>query len=427
MFIPSFKCERGDKDFLPSVAEVGFSILFLIGWLFPIIVSWFVALSGLRFSYVAPNRQLANLDHVGLCVLISLCTGIAAAIVVLIIMGYMLKPNKFYGAEWRMSWIQRFFVLVVAFISVVGVYKSFGGVVFYKSYSGPSLIWLGYGAWSVTLLFSLSYFIGEFIYRRTSFLAIQFLFTVIYLPILLSGSRIDYLSLMIALSAYIFHLSEGGFLLRAIRSLVVIGFSIVVSFFVGKIRYGNFGVPQNFSEATFEMGLSRSGMFYLSTLGDVGVSFFQIIGLIKEGAVVIVGAPMAVLGYLERLLPGSFFPDRPGDLAGLMPEEIGGGALHSLGEVYLIGGVFGCISLAAAFGALVAVSIFFGRQLKYSQSPVFFVVFVFPWLLLIRGGWYQLFAVIKSMEILLVIWFCLAVIGGLQKRFRSMSVRGRVC
>ena len=140
-----------------------------------------------------------------------------------------------------------------------------------------------------------------------------------------------------------------------------------------------------------------------------------------------VGAPKAGIIYLERLLPGPFFPDRPGDLAALLPEKIGGGALHSLGEAYLIGGMFGCLSLAALFGALAALSIFFGNRLKHSWSSAHFVVFLFPWLLLIRGGWYQLFSILKSMEIFFAICICLVTIGWLQQRLRGMGLRGRVC
>ena len=54
------------------------------------------------------------------------------------------------------------------------------------------------------------------------------------------------------------------------------------------------------------------GMFYLSTIGDLGVSVFQIVGLVQEQINNVVGMETAALTYAVRLLPGPFFANRPG-------------------------------------------------------------------------------------------------------------------
>jgi hypothetical protein len=124
--------------------------------------------------------------------------------------------------------------------------------------------------------------------------------------------------------------------------------------------------------------------------------------------------------YLMRLLPGPFFAERPHDFMLRLPEVIGGGALHSIGEAYLIFGFFGCAFMGAIFGMLIAISTFSSRYLTFSRSPILWVVFLFPWLLLIRGGWYQFFAILKSIEVLSILVLAWVIVGWVRNRFFEM-------
>lgn len=432
MVIASCKSDETPYTFLPSMTEVIWSIFFLLAWLFPVIASWLVALSGLRFSYVGQNWQLSNIDVVGYSIALSLFSGVISAIIVLIVMSCTLKLSRQLDTKKRLHRTQLLFIMVIALLSGVGVFKSFGGTVFDKAYSGPTTAWLGYGAWSVTYSISLSILVGELLLGRFALGVVILFVTLAYIPLLLCGSRIDYVSLMLGLSCYIYCVSRDGLWVRLFKSVVIVAIAISVYFFVGNIRYQNFKIPEDLSQALLGMGLKSSkhvqeekiDMLYLSTVGDVGASFFQVVGLIENGAFTKVGATKAVDNYLERLLPGPFFKDRPGDLSGLLPEPIAGGTLHSLGEGYLIAGYVGCVFISAIFGTIAAASIFFVRYLKYAWAPTLFVVFLFPLLLLIRGGWYQIFSIFKSLEIFLIICACLTAVRYLKNNFLARICRG---
>ena len=77
----------------------------------------------------------------------------------------------------------------------------------------------------------------------------------------------------------------------------------------------------------------------------------------------------------------------------------------------MISGLSGCALIGAVFGALIAVSIFASKNFRPTRSPILWILFVFPWLLLIRGGWYQFFSILKSLEILLLLLSLLMVVG----------------
>lgn len=160
-------------------------------------------------------------------------------------------------------------------------------------------------------------------------------------------------------------------------------------------------------------------MFYLSTIGDIGVSVFQIVGILQEQMHLAIGMGEAILSYALRLLPGPLFANRPEDFAAQLPEAIGGGALHPLGEGYLIFGLWGCAFVGAIFGVLIAFAILAGRHYRSSRSPLSLILFMLPWLLLIRGGWYQFFALIKSIELLLLLLLALTIVGWLGKKYSS--------
>lgn len=444
MFIYSSRYNKNVFALLPSVAEVSMSTLFLIAWLFPIISCWLVSFAGLRFSYVAQNWQASNLDVVGISILLSLFSGLLVAVLVLISVGYTLNFYNFEVAESRLCRTQKMFILTIACLSGVGLYKSFGGMVFQKSYSGPSFVWLGYGAWSVTYVFALIILFGDLLNRGWDIWKLIVLVSLGYIPMILCGSRIDYLSTMAALSIYILYTSIN--LINGIfKSLAILAISIALSYFVGDLRYKNFknlepfntselGMEQKQIETSETSSEKKSGgsvgnvdMFYLSTIGDVGASYFQVVGLVNNKKFTPVGFEDILKNYFGRLLPGPFFKDRPVDISGQLPEAIAGGTLHALGEGYLIGRYVGVVFVSSMFGAIVAISILCARRLKNSWSPTFFVLFLFPWLLLIRGGWYQFFSIFKSLEILFILSAGLVIVKFLKLHCLGKNFWGRMC
>lgn len=420
----------------PSIADTTIAVLYLVAWLFPVIASWGVALFGLRFSFVAPERQSQNLDVVGICILVALASGIVAAVVVLT---YLSKTPRSLGSNtWmvRMNSAQRFFLIAILLIAAVGLFRSFGGTLFEKGYAGASVVWLGYGAWSVTFLLTLGLLVGDVLsmwpFRPAKVFVMVFVVPVVFVPFLLSGSRIDFLSFMLALAAYMLVLHDTKFKIRVGAALATLAWMVVVAALVGNARY-TVSDPELAFQMTIPVKLVESGekdgsdMLYLSTIGDLGASVFQVVGLSQEQTERVVGIAPALLSYATRLLPGSFVTDRPEDFWTQLPEPIGGGALHALGEGYLIFGLGGCALIGAVYGVLIAVSIFAGNHFRSTRTPLSWIIFAFPWLLLIRGGWYQFFALFKSIEILLLLILLLMAVGWLGEKYSGVEGKERVC
>lgn len=413
---------------LPSIVEITIAILYLVAWLSPVIASWGVAKLGLRFSLVAPERQNQNIDIVGICILVALASGVVAALVAMTYLRKISKPYLSNMGIGRLESAQRFVLFGIMLIAGYGLYRSFGGTLFEKGYEGASVVWLGYGAWSVTFLFALSMLVGDFLSSRPFHIAIIFAMTliapVIFVPFLLSGSRIDFLAFMLVLAACVLVLHEMKFKIRVLGAFTILAWATVVSALVGNARYTvsdpaltfQVAMPMKMIKTEIKTDMrNQADTFYLSTIGDLGASVFQIVGLIHEKADRVVGIAPALQTYATRLLPGSFFTDRPGDLWTQLPEGIGGGALHALGEGYLIFGLWGCAFVGAVFGILIAISIFAGKQFRTSSTYLSWIMFALPWLLLIRGGWYQFFAIFKSIEILLLLLLLLMSVAWVSK------------
>lgn len=419
-YIGQLKCYKP-----PSAAEIAFAILYLTAWLFPVIASWGVAAFGFQFSYVAPQRQNQNVDIVGICILVALASGIVAAVVTLFYLNKYPKHQRSSILMYRMNGAQRFFLLAVLLIAAVGLFKSFGGTMFEKGYGGPSVVWLGYGAWSVTFLLSMNLLVGDFLATRSFRFVLVIVLSVIFLPFLLSGSRIDFLSSMLALIAYMLVLHEAKFKTRVLGALAIFAWTAVVAILIGKARYVFYDPSLIFGPAKPEK--VEDGMFYLSTIGDLGASVFQVVGLVQEQTQYVVGIGSAVLSYATRLLPGPFYTNRPGDFWTQLPEQIGGGALHSLGEGYLIFGTVGCALMGGVFGMLIAVSIFAGNHFRSTRTPLSWIVFALPWLLLIRGGWYQFFALLKTIEILVLLLLLLMAVGWVGEKYSTARGKDHIC
>lgn len=405
----------------PSLSEVVTVALFLLLWLAPVIAAWGVSTSGRLFSFVAPNWQNQNAHIVGVGILTALATGVAIALFVITGLNEKWRPLPWVSPGRTINHGQRLFLIGAALVAAIGLFLSFDGTIFEKSYSGPSIAWLGYGAWSVTFLFLLGLLVGDYFFTRPFRARMVPLITVIFLPFLLSGSRIDFLSFMGALAVYIIFLHAGKLPMRIFGAAATLVWAGGVAIIIGTARYFSHDVA---SPAIIQPSVPivmTDRMFYLSTFGDIGVSVFQVVGILQEQIHLAIGMGDALLSYATRLLPGPIFANRPGDFATQLSEPIGGGALHPLGEGYLIFGLWGCAFVGAIFGVLIALSILAGRHYRFSRSPVSLILFMLPWLLLIRGGWYQFFALMKSIEILMLLLLVLTIVGWLWKKYSSKS------
>jgi hypothetical protein len=373
--------------------------------LFPIIICWTVAVFGFRYSYVSPIYQNQNINIVGTCILVAALSGVLVAISVL--SHLKSRPSLFSIALTIPSpkGAESIILGGILLLAAIGLFKSFDGTIFVKEYTGAVYIWLGYGAWSVTFLLLMCMLFGTVIaLGRNRFLTIT-LATIIFIPFLANGSRIDYLSFMMALIVSRLILENGTLKNRIFSALGIFFWTALVAKYIGAARYQNFKLGLTFND----IGLKEDNIFHLSTFGDLGASVFQVVGLLKHGVNDNVGIMKSFLSYAHRLLPGPFFTDRPKDFWLELSEPIGGGALHSIGEGYLISGLAGCAAVGAVFGLLIAISIFAGINFRKSPSALMWTIAVFPWLLLIRGGWYQFFAIFKSLQVFLLI-ICLIIL-----------------
>lgn len=406
----------------PSLTEVAVVVLFLLAWLAPVIAAWGISRSGRLFSFVAPNWQNQNADIVGMGILVALASGVAAAFLAITGLNGMSRLQWPDSSTRTMDPGQRFFLSAATLVAAVGLFLSFDGTIFEKSYSGPSVAWLGYGAWGVTFLFLLGLLVGDYFSSRPFRAWMVPVITMAFLPFLLSGSRIDFLSFMLALAVYMLVLHEAKLSVRILGAVAIIAWAGGVAILIGAARYSSYDVSSVSIAQSIPFAMTDR-MFYLSTFGDIGVSVFQIVGLLQEQMHLAIGIGEAMVSYATRLLPGPLFSNRPEDFATQLPEQIGGGALHPLGEGYLIFGLWGCAFVGAVFGFLIAFSTLAGRHYRFSRSAVSLILFMLPWLLLVRGGWYQFFALMKSVEILLLLLLALAIIDWLGKKYSSRYSR----
>lgn len=402
----------------PTLTEVVIVVVFLLAWLAPVIAAWGVSTSGRLFSFVAPNWQNQNADIVGMGILVALASGTAVALFVLTSRNGIRRSRWLDTFPRTMDYGQRLFLIAATLVAAVGLFLSFDGTIFEKSYSGPSVVWLGYGAWSVTFIFLLCMLVGDYFSSRPFRAWMVPVITMAFLPFLLSGSRIDFLSFMVALAVYTSVLHEAKLPVRILGAAAIIAWAGGAALLVGAARYSSHDVSS--FDIAQSIPFSMTGkMVYLSTIGDIGVSVFQVVGIVQEQMHLAIGMGQAILSYATRLLPGPLFINRPEDFAVQLSEPIGGGALHPLGEGYLIFGLWGCAFVGAVFGVLIALSLLAGRHYRFSRSSVSLILFMVPWLLLVRGGWYQFFALMKSIEILMLLVLALTIVGWLGKKYSS--------
>lgn len=417
-------------------------ITYVLLWIFPLALTWIVALFGYEFSFVGRNWQARNILRVGCLTGFAILIGLGSGLLFLrfcsrYFMGSGLTNSQVEELPLSKSTtrIEIVFSMALAALSLVGLYRSFGGSIFEKSYSGANAVWLNYGAWSITFLICLGFIFGEYRFKtRQNSILVLVIITLCFLPVLLCGSRIDFLSFMIAVAISTYYLSNEAFYIRLTQAFSIIAWCVLISLLVAKFRYfygstdlwqSADGVSLKSSQVIMTLNpvhfLGQGKFLYLSTIGDLGASVFQIIGLIDNHEMSFVGLDTFFRSYFLRLMPGFTMSNRPGDFTSFSPESIGGGALHAIGEGYLVFGFLGGMAVSACFGVMGAISGIFGERFKHSPSAVSWLLFAFPWLILIRGGWYQFFAVFKSVEVLLLFLLLLILLKKLARYVRAGS------
>lgn len=396
------------------------TIAWNIAWLLPILLALLVCLSGASFCYVGLKWQQVNRFPIFVLSVVASCAFVFA--VALTKHASIRFISKLQMPTGDILWSQKIFLYIITLIAGYGLYKSFGGFIFEKSYHGAAEAWLGCGAWSVLYLFCLVLLAFSVLSCRCFCMLIALLSFVALTPALLSGSRIDFLSLIIALSVVIMSDTRMSLSKSIVLTLSLATAAIYVSLLLGQLRYSLHDVtatqlkPSMLAVSLPSSSISSVDIIYLSTLGDIAVSVFQVYGLTETGVANIIGIASAVKNYFIRLLPGSFFPVRPQDICINLPENIGSGALHSLGEAYLAGGMLGAIFFGILLGGIFSISLLARDVWERTRHPYAGLVFVFPWLLLIRGTWYQFFSIIKSAQILIALLMILSFVGFIERK-----------
>lgn len=387
--------------------------LYLLILLFPLYVTLIVSSTGRLFSNVGEKWQRMNVDGVATCIFIF----IIAYLTVLLIMN-KLKVNYLVKytprvRSCRLTNPARLFFIILMIVSGFGLFKSFGGTIFNSAYTGPKYAWLGYGAWNVTYLIALGVLTTDYLTGTVVKLRFLIVVTVMFLPFLLSGSRIDYLSYMIALSAYVITMENDKY--RYLKASGIILWAILIILPLGKLRYELYDHQKEINfKPTTQINLNDDKL-YLSTIGDIGASVFQVVGVVESGVEQTVGIGKAFEAYAVRLLPGSFVPNRPGDFHINMKEKIHGGALHSVGEGYIIKGMWGVFLIGAQFSIFAWLGNAAIRNKAEIGDFLANALYMLPWFLIIRSGWYQFFSIYKAYEILGFLSFVLLIINKLKR------------
>ena len=331
-------------------------------------------------------------------------TMLAAFVVIKYCANRMVEQKR--GLSLAITNAQLSFLAVIAVFSGIGVFLSFGGTIFQRAYGGASNIWLGNGSWSIFFILAV-YLISIIIIEKYSIYSANIFSMISFFPILISGSRIDYISVQLAIIIYVLYIYEKNIKQRLLTALGIGVWTVGVAQIIGVFRNQHVEKIKISNLIVSPVGTSESNVFNLSTFGDIGASMFQIIGLLKEVPNRMVGLSDAFVVYAVRMLPGPLFSNRPGGFSVLLPEIIGSGATHSLAEGYFVSGVIGVILVSLMVGILLGFSAIAGRSYRTSRSLSALIIFSFPWLLLIRGGWYLFFAFFKAAEVILLIYIIL--------------------
>ncbi len=282
--------------------------------------------------------------------------------------------------------MDRIVIGAFALISGIGLFHSFDGTIFEKSYQGAVKAWYGIGAWSVILNLTVFLLVCDYLKNTLFYLRLFGFYILITSPFLWCGSRIDFLSGMVGIFVLCCVDTRNRLSIRILQLSIMIPITLIIINIVAKFRDVMHDISQPIPSALESVVTLSSDRLYLSTIGDIVASIFQAFGQLERGDLPMVSFWESMQRYLVRLLSGIWFPDRPSDLLLLFPELLGGGALHALGEGYLIGGYGGIIFIAGIIGIILGCSIAAKSAWHHHGHACFGLIFLFPLLLLIRGG-----------------------------------------
>jgi len=391
-----------------TIKEIVFLISYILIWIFPILISWIVTLSGNYFSFGGVEWQLVNLKSISLMLLLSFVTSLISSIIFL----------KFFQKKWKpikkksnVEIYKYLFLFILAIFSLTGLFLSFGGTIFEKAYSGQNFSWLGIGAYNV--VFDITFFVILIaILRRYGIFTHIFLNTLIFLPILICGSRIDFVSVQFATLFFIVFVSKNTFKRNFFDLFFLLIWAFTITQIVGQVRNQFAEAPivrattyslENLSHPQIAY-IPSANTFYLGTLGNIGLSFFQVYGLLNTNPELTIGFKKAIEAYSIRLILWVILRIRPNDFSCSLPEIIGVGATHSLAEGYLIKNLSGVFLVSIFFGILAGFSQLAITRYEKFNSIENLILLSFPLIMLIRSGWYQLFSIFKATSFLVALF-----------------------
>lgn len=392
--------------------EVGFFVrlFYILGFFFPIILSFIVtAVFDRNFSSQAIYVQHKNLKEISLILFLSFFVAFFFASYLRKNLTF-LKATKFLLTKSiKLNPNKNLFLYFLGSFYIFGLLKSFGMKSIFDShyiYTGAKIAWLGYGAWGISLnIIIATYFAKSVIDNKNLFL--DFIKVIlIYIPILLSGTRIDFLSIYLALLAFLFFIK---------KNLIYSILFFITLYFILKIT-GIFRYPESIDPLFPNLNIINGrNNFYLGTFGDIGLSLWQIIDFSYNSEFKPYGFFAMIENYSLRMLPGPLFQSRPGDFMITSGFALGGGAINSIAESYIFLGFFGFILPSLISGFLAAIA-----ERSYSifndyRNFISLFIFLFIWVILPKGGWYQFFSIFKSIEVMMFIMLIIAIVENKDK------------
>lgn len=393
--------------------EVGFFIrlFYILGFFAPIILSFIVtAVFDRNFTSQAIYIQHKYLKEISLILFLSFFLAFFFASCLKKNLTF-LKVTKFLLTKSiKLNPNKNLFLYFLGGFYIFGLLKSFGMNSIFNSqyiYGGAKIAWLGYGAWGISLnIIIVTYFAKRVIDNRNLFLDLIKI-TFLYIPILISGTRIDFMSIYLALLAFLFFIKK-----KLIYSILFFIILYLILNIVGIFRYLQLPVDPAFPNLDIINGRNN---FYLGTFGDIGLSLWQVIDFSYNSEFKPYGFYALIENYSLRMLPGPLFQSRPGDLVITPGFALGGGAINSIAESYIFFGFCGFVlpSLIAGFLAAIAersYSIF-----SHYRNFISLFIFLFIWVILPKGGWYQFFSIFKSIEVMMFIMLIIAIVENKDK------------
>lgn len=366
---------------------------------FPVVVAYFFGINGYKISAIG-SQFILDYNNVVLKVIFwAMLTLITTAFV------FSIFLKKTITEKIKISKLEVFIYLLVCIFSYIGLLKSFSGFIFEASYAGPKHAWLGVGAWSLIFIFSFQFLLTAFYdIRNVPYKRLIIIF-IIFTPVLLSGSRIDFISfILFEIIAFLFFNKSRT--KQKVKYLSILFLSVlIVSTTIGWLRYSKEGHVSLSQQSDYIANSYQKNIVYLSTIGDLGTSMYQSIEYVSKSEDRSVNFFSLLSNYSIRMLPGFLFVGRPADVWVSTGINFGGGALHSFGEGYLFSEFFGVIFVCFIFGVCVFFSYRHKEAFFQNRDPLDWLIFAFPWMLIVRSGWYQFFSIFKGMEILMLFIF----------------------